>query len=307
MSIEQADLRFEQDLRTVIRSLAPVQAPVSLRMAVAEVTTRQPTGGWARPRLPQFAATAAVALTIVVAGGLLLALISRPTGLFGGGPSVTPTPLATSSPAPTTLQAALEFQVLTQGHAATKDEVSAIVDVMEKRLQVLSPAQFRTVTVGGDQDTVRMTFDFSSDASPALARFEKVMSAPGNVTFVPLGPLSDIQPGATIDPSLPALFDGSAVTSATIGSTQTGQLAVDITLSAAAADTFDNYAASHYQEQFAIVLDGRIVTAPVIQATRFDGQLQLSGNDDEFTELAAVLSSGPLPYPVRLVSEPKAS
>ncbi len=303
MTAEQTDLRFEQELRSVIRALAPADAPVSLRAAVGAIPSRDPVRarrGWASPRLFQFAATVAIAVTVVVAAGLVFSLLNGPTGPIGV-PSRSPSPEA--SPAPTTVQRVLEFQVVPPNRSATKDDVSAVIDVMEARLRLLSSSQSGAVTVGGDPDTVRLTYDFSSGDAQAPDRIAAVLSAPGNVRFVPLGPISDVEVGATIEPALTDVIDGNDVTSVAIDSTQTGQLALQIILSAAASDAFDAYASAHYQEQFAIVLDGRIVAAPIIQATRFDGQLQVSGSDDELRELGAVLSSGPLPFPVRLVSD----
>ena len=74
------------------------------------------------------------------------------------------------------------------------------------------------------------------------------------------------------------IFGGDQISAARPGTTQTGLLAVDIELKSPGAALFDQYAAAHFGERFAIVLDGIVQSAPTINATRFGGQAQISGS-----------------------------
>jgi preprotein translocase subunit SecD len=94
------------------------------------------------------------------------------------------------------------------------------------------------------------------------------------------------------------------------GTNETGQRAVDITLKEEGARIFDAYAADHYQEQFAIVLDGTVISAPTIQATSFGGRAQISGAFSslaEVNDLVTVLRYGALPNAIEEVSFSKIS
>ncbi len=62
----------------------------------------------------------------------------------------------------------------------------------------------------------------------------------------------------------------------------TREIVVDLQLKDTGARLFDEYAAEHYGEQFAIVLDDQVMSAPTIQATRFGGQAQISGGQGGF-------------------------
>src|SRR3990172_4188468 len=97
---------------------------------------------------------------------------------------------------------------------------------------------------------------------------------------------------------------------ALIGSTDAGLRAVNLTLTDEGARLFDQYAAAHYGEQFAIVLDNIVESAPVIRATRFGGQAQISGSftsQAEVNQLVTVLNYGALPNAIEEVSFSKIS
>ena len=85
---------------------------------------------------------------------------------------------------------------------------------------------------------------------------------------------------------------------------------MDISLKDEGAQIFDAYAKEHYQEQFAIVLDGIVQSAPTIQATSFGGRAQISGSFNttaEVNQLVTVLRYGALPNSIEEVSFSKIS
>ena len=98
------------------------------------------------------------------------------------------------------------------------------------------------------------------------------------------------------------IIGGSEVTTARLGQDRTtGEIVVNLEFSEAGARLFDEYAEQHFGDRFAIVFDDIIVSAPTINATRFGGQAQISGNFtlQEAQAIVAVLSAGTsLPYEV---------
>lgn len=61
----------------------------------------------------------------------------------------------------------------------------------------------------------------------------------------------------------------------------------------------------YLHKQFAMVLDGKVLSAPVFQAVLTDGNAQITGNFtmEEATELALLLRAGSLPAPLNVVEE----
>ncbi|MBW3668897.1 MAG: protein translocase subunit SecD [Actinobacteria bacterium] len=96
----------------------------------------------------------------------------------------------------------------------------------------------------------------------------------------------------------PAELTGRAVASARATfAQQGGQWAVDFTLTSEGAEQFDQLAARNLNRQVAIVLDGVVQSAPVIQQAEFNGEGQISGDfsEREAKDLALVLRYGALP------------
>lgn len=80
---------------------------------------------------------------------------------------------------------------------------------------------------------------------------------------------------------------------------------VSLELDAEGAKRFDELAAGHFQERFAILLDGNVQSAPSINAKYFGGRAQISGGrmgETEARNLASVLEN-PLQTPVSIEEE----
>ena len=103
--------------------------------------------------------------------------------------------------------------------------------------------------------------------------------------------------------ALPIFFSGSEIQSASPGQDQTGQPAVDLQLKATGAALFDDFAAKNVGRRFAIVLDGTVMSAPVIREKKFNGRAQISGTftNTERNDLVTVLKFGSLPLEIREV------
>jgi preprotein translocase subunit SecD len=78
---------------------------------------------------------------------------------------------------------------------------------------------------------------------------------------------------------------------------------VSITFDGAGAKQFERLTAEHVKKRLAIVLDGSVYSAPVIQERIAGGRAQVSGSFsmEEANDLAIVLRAGSLPAPVNVI------
>ena len=86
---------------------------------------------------------------------------------------------------------------------------------------------------------------------------------------------------------------------------QTNETVVSFTLDRVGAKRFGKATSSNIGKQLAIVLDGKIVSAPVIRDAIVSGSGQISGNFtfQSATDLALLLRSGALPAPLSIIEE----
>ncbi len=86
---------------------------------------------------------------------------------------------------------------------------------------------------------------------------------------------------------------------------QSGQWVVNFTLNAVGAREFADTTTANVGKLFAIVLDGKIIEAPVIREPITGGSGQISGNftPQSATDLALLLRAGALPAPLNIVEE----
>jgi preprotein translocase subunit SecD len=130
----------------------------------------------------------------------------------------------------------------------------------------------------------------------------------GQVDFVPLGQV-EVQEGQSLDlAQYPPLFTGAEVASASVGTDQTGLSTVDLVLAPDATSLFAAYTADHVGDYFAIVLDGNVISAPVIQEAISDGRVSISlagsggSSSNAANDLVAIVESGGLPFPLQEVA-----
>jgi preprotein translocase subunit SecD len=192
--------------------------------------------------------------------------------------------------------------VATAQQPITPETLAQVRTTLENRLNGYGVAAFAVRTV--EPDTISVSYS----ASDGAAEVRDLISMPGVVRFVgvPVAFFNAIVEGQPLPPDMPVepIFGGGQIAAARPGVTQAGLPAVDIELEAEAARSFDDYAAKHQGERFAIVLDGLVQSAPTINAARFNGQAQISGNftPADVSRLVAVLRSGELPVPVEAVA-----
>lgn len=102
-----------------------------------------------------------------------------------------------------------------------------------------------------------------------------------------------------------ALLSGDHLTTASVGFGQYGDPIVQLEFDKEGSKLFDNITFQNIGKRLAIVLDGKVHSAPVIRDRIPNGHAQISGNftNQEASDLALVLRAGALPAPVHIIEE----
>ncbi len=134
-------------------------------------------------------------------------------------------------------------------------------------------------------------------------------NAPPGATVPPLGdellPMQDT-PGQTLAVLSSVAVDGADLNNAQASTDpQNGNWVVNFTLNGLGAREFADVTTANVGKPFAIVLDGKIISAPVIREPITGGSGQISGNytPQSATDLALLLRAGALPAPLDIVEE----
>ena len=101
------------------------------------------------------------------------------------------------------------------------------------------------------------------------------------------------------------LMTGESITNARPAFDENGRSYVSMDFDAHGAKVFERVTGDNIGKAMAIVLDGKVYSAPVIQAKIAGGRASISGNfsTDEAHDLAIVLRAGSLPAPVTVLEE----
>jgi protein-export membrane protein SecD len=202
----------------------------------------------------------------------------------------------------------VEYQALpVEGRSPGAADMAIIKDIIERRVNTTGVSEPVVLTQGSDRVVVEM---------PGVTDVESVRNLvrqTGRLDFVPLG-TTQAQEGQVLDLKVnPPLFSGDQVSSATVGTDQNGRPAVDFVLKDQGARLFADYTAGHVGQYFAIVLDSAVISAPVIQNSIPNGQVQISGGGlrgfavKEAQDLVTILKFGSLPFPVQELSSEQIS
>ncbi|UCF89843.1 MAG: protein translocase subunit SecD, partial [Desulfobacterales bacterium] len=102
-----------------------------------------------------------------------------------------------------------------------------------------------------------------------------------------------------------AVLTGAHLKDASVGFDEYGHARVHVEFDSQGAKIFEKVTSRYTGKRLAIVLDGRLHSAPVIQERIPSGKAQISGNfsADEAHDLALVLRAGSLPAPVKIIEE----
>ena len=102
------------------------------------------------------------------------------------------------------------------------------------------------------------------------------------------------------------LVSGDRLTDAQPGTNpQTGQWVVNFTFDGVGTRQFGDVTRDNVGKPFAVVLDGKVITAPVIREPILGGRGQISGsfNAQSASDLAVLLRAGALPAPLKVIEE----
>lgn len=100
------------------------------------------------------------------------------------------------------------------------------------------------------------------------------------------------------------ILDGSSITSASPNRDQNNQYVVSFTLDSAGARIFGDFSGKNIGKRLAIVLDGKVYSAPVLRS-RITDSGQISGDFDKYSaaDLALTLKSGALPASMEVLEK----
>lgn len=144
--------------------------------------------------------------------------------------------------------------------------------------------------------TAKMTFHLLDESALGSA------IAPPGVVMMPMIEAPDqklpIRKHVDVDGS--SLTNASATTDA-----QTGEWAVNFTFDSVGASKFADITQHNIGHRFAIVLDNKVISAPVIRSAIMGGSGQITGGFDaqKATDLALMLRAGALPAPLKVIEQ----
>ncbi len=143
--------------------------------------------------------------------------------------------------------------------------------------------------------TARMTFHLVDESA------EHASTPPPGVMFLP-----GEQEGQRYAVRRRVEVDGANLTNARAGQDgRTGEWVVNFTFDSVGTRRFAQITRENVGRPFAVVLDGKVITAPVIREPIIGGQGQISGsfNARSANDLAVLLRAGALPAPLTVVEE----
>jgi hypothetical protein len=197
---------------------------------------------------------------------------------------------------------------LPQGTAVEKQDLELAAQTLTDRCNLLgySYVMFEVSSTGEIVGRIPVTMD----AAELAAKIDAI----GLLEFVDFGE-TPIEPGTTIRTDLEnkylpqaegqkwhTVMSNDGIMSAAVTKNQTGEYAVMFALTKNGTEIFRKHTASNVGKYLGIVLDKSVISMPIIQTPITDGQGQISGNFTQQTvyELAAVLQTKPLPFPIKL-------
>jgi preprotein translocase subunit SecD len=300
MSDRRIDLDLETRLERAFRSADLPAAPGRLLDALERVPDAPVLVGGASGARSGGARRA----TWGILGVAAILLVGGAVALSAGSRRPTPSPIGPSGQPGTTLSYQLAWTAQLPFSASGLAEE---VRIVRARIDATGAVGIAVRTEGNDRLVVDLPAGIDTDA------LRNLIGQRGEVAFIPLGD-AEMTKGDVVDEAVhPRLFGHEGLAGASIGTNgQTNQRVVTFQLTPAAATRFDAYTKAHIGQYFAIVLDGKVISAPTIQSEIPGGQVEISQNGvvggfplDEANELVAFLQTGPLPAPLReLSSEP---
>ncbi|MGH7024224.1 MAG: protein translocase subunit SecD [Caulobacteraceae bacterium] len=203
-------------------------------------------------------------------------------------------------------------------HDAAEDAVTRSIEIIRKRIDALGAVNPSITRQGAN----RIVIEAPGESDPE--RLKAVIGKTAKLTFqlvdTTISP-DDIKAGRIPpdDEILPsddhiqeyyvvkrrAMVDGGMLTNATNSHDQNGNPDIAFAFNGMGAQRFGEATSENVGKPFAIIIDNRVISAPVIQTPILGGSGEITGNftEDSAHDLALVLKTGALPAPLRMVEQ----
>jgi len=176
----------------------------------------------------------------------------------------------------------------TSATPVTNDVMDRAELVVRNRIDKLGASEVTVQRQGADSLLVQL---------PGIKNSEEALDALGTTGQLEIRDVESTD--ATGNPVLgPILLTGDVITDATIGTDPTsGEIEVAVTFNSEGTKQWAEITRNRIGRQIAIVLDGKIESAPVVREAILDGSTAISGGftADEAKRLQTVLETGALP------------
>ncbi len=176
--------------------------------------------------------------------------------------------------------------------------MAGLRDVIEKRVNLFGVSEPQVLTArSGESYRIIVELAGIKDVAAAI----KQIGETPFLVFAEVGETKDGAAGYT-----PTELTGRYVASAQVGrSQQTGRVEVLLNFNEEGAKLFEEITARNVGKQLAVLLDGNVVTAPVVNEKISGGQAQITGSFtlSEAKQMVQRFNAGALPAPITLVSQ----
>lgn len=204
-----------------------------------------------------------------------------------------------------------------------KESVDRVLEIIKNRIDEFGVAEPQIQKQGSDQIVVQLPgvvdIDQAMDVVSRVAHLEfKLVDAdPNKIARAKKGEIPsgyelkylDNEGGGKKEPEplllrKEASVTGEHLTNAFVGYGQLGSAEVRLQFNKVGARIFSRVTGEHINERMAIVLDGKVYSAPVIQSKIPDGNAVITGNFtvEEASTLTSILRAGALPIPIEVLS-----
>lgn len=178
-----------------------------------------------------------------------------------------------------------------------KDAVDSVRNVIEKRVNLFGVSEpvVQTSSFGGKE---RIIVEL-----PGIKDTKTAVDIIGRVAELTFGEVVEASPSAVINPTD---LTGADLASARVAfDNKTGKPSVSLQFTNDGANKFTKLTEKNVGKPLAIILDGQVIEAPIVQEKITGGQAQITGNFslEAAKNLVIQLNAGALPVPVKLVEE----
>jgi preprotein translocase subunit SecD len=209
------------------------------------------------------------------------------------------------------LQALLEADVPVDTKV-TAEELTNAKNILQNRANALGVSEI-VMQTAGDR---RIVAEFPGVTNPeevvaALKQTALLEFVDMGTTPLPEGTAVETDFGVTNAPAKTptgetvyhTVMTGAGLKTASVTRGKTGEYAISFELKSDSTKIFGDYTTSHQKQYLAIVLDKKVISAPIINSPITDGQGQISGSftQEAAQTLAVQLRSGALPIPIKVV------